>query len=69
MARPDLQFSNLRSFASMRPKTQAGIDWIAENFGDESITYSIDGGAILIEFRYLEEIVLGARADGLVCEG
>lgn len=67
MATPDLQFSNPGSFALCMPLTDYGRDWLAENVGDgETLTF---GGAIVIEHRYLADIVLGARDDGLTCEG
>jgi hypothetical protein len=37
-----------------------------EHIGDGTLTW---GGGVVIEPRYLEDIVLGARADGLICEG
>lgn len=62
----DLQFSNCGFAVSCAPMTQAGQDWLAENLAGDTLEWS---GAIMIEHRYLEDIVLGARADGLVCEG
>jgi hypothetical protein len=75
MATPDLQFSNPGPFAIVMPMTDMGRDWLLENIGDPDKSddgYSdvIDyGGGIVIEHRYLADIVLGARADGLTCEG
>jgi hypothetical protein len=66
MSQPDLQFCNAGSFATMTPVTDRGRDWVEENVGEDTLCL---GGAILIEHRYLEDIVLGARADGLTCEG
>ncbi len=66
MATPDLEFCNVGPFVTCVPMTDAGRDWIAENVGDDVTTY---GAAICIEPRYLSDIVLGARADGLICEG
>ncbi|TIS37523.1 hypothetical protein [Mesorhizobium sp.] len=70
---PDLQFSNQGVAVMCWPETDAGRDWIMEN------VFSQDDGVeeatpdcmwpVLIEHRYLEDIVLGARADGLVCHG
>lgn len=63
---PDLQFCNAGSFVMMTPETDAGREWIMNNvFDEESDTM----WPVYIEHRYLEDIVLGARADGLVCEG
>lgn len=61
----DLQFCNHGSFATMTPMTKEGADWAAENLADDALIF---GGSIPIEFRYLEDIMLAARADGLVCE-
>jgi len=72
---PDLQFHNLGSFASCVPMTDTGRDWLLENIGapdisdphyDQALDYA---GGVIIEFRYLADIVNGARADGLVCKG
>lgn len=65
-AAPDLQFSNLGFAASCVPLTDAGKDWLAENLAGDATEY---GGSILIEYRYLGDIIYGARAAGLVCEG
>lgn len=58
---PDLQFSNLGSFAACWPVSERGEEWADEHLPDERPVY--------IEFRYLADIVEGARADGLVCHG
>jgi hypothetical protein len=63
---PDLQFSNCGSFATMTPMTEAGENWVADNICDDALCIF---GTISIDFRCLEDIVLGARADGLICEG
>lgn len=62
---PDLQFYNAGSFAMCTPLTDAGKQWCMENIDSGEDTM----WPIAIEFRYLPDIVLGARADGLVCEG
>lgn len=66
LARPDLRFCNLGFAVSMRPTTDKGADWIADNIGDDVTAH---GDSILIEPRYLADIVMGARGDGLICEG
>jgi hypothetical protein len=61
----DLVFENHFSLFLIRPNSQAGQDWLDENVGDsETQTW---GGAIVCEPRYVESILLGATADGLVC--
>lgn len=62
-AGPDLVFSNLGSFASCMPASERGLEWIAENIGSDAIP------PLNIDFRCLEDIVIGARADGMVCDG
>jgi hypothetical protein len=71
---PDLQFCDMGFAVSCRPITEAGQDWVAENLiADWTEGVSEEGPdllwPVLIEHRYLEDIVLGARADGLVCHG
>jgi hypothetical protein len=61
--RPDLQFCNAGSFVTCTPVTPRGTDWIVANIGDDATL------PLAIDFRCLEDIVLGARADGLVCHG
>lgn len=60
--KPDLQFYNVGSFVLCSPETEAGEDWIAEHIGD-------DTRPLPIEHRFVEDIVHGARNDGLVCHG
>jgi hypothetical protein len=60
---PDLRFANLGAFATCMPITQRGHDWIIENIGPDARL------PLAVEHRCLEDIVLGARADGLVCNG
>lgn len=62
----DLQFNNRGFAVSCAPLTAAGRNWLADNLADDTLDCA---GAVMIEHRYLEDIVLGARADGLVCEG
>ncbi|PYX69051.1 MAG: hypothetical protein DMG78_23200 [Acidobacteria bacterium] len=61
----DLIFENHLSLFLIRPVSQAGKTWLDENVGDENtLTF---GGAVVCEPRYIENIFLGATADGLVC--
>jgi hypothetical protein len=60
---PDLRFTNLGAFATCVPITQRGHDWIIENIGpDARLPLAVDP-------CFLPDIVIGARADGLVCHG
>lgn len=65
MSKPDLQFSNAGSFATCEARTVIGARWVARKLANATC----DEGLYVIEFRYLEDIVTGARADGLICEG
>lgn len=58
---PDLQFSNHGSFVSCMPVSEAGEEWLDAHFESDR--------PVLIEHRYLEEIVVGARDAGLICHG
>lgn len=72
MSNPDLQFHNVGPFATCHAVTDAGANWLAENIGtlDDTPDHSwLDDGTIAIEFDCLPDIVEGARADGLICEG
>lgn len=63
---PDLQFTNCGSFAIIWPVSDMGTEWALDNLPDDDTNGS---GQWIIEHRYLSDIVLGARADGLVCHG
>lgn len=66
METPDLQFCNLGSFAGVRAVSDAGAEWLAENLAEDAMEY---GSHVLIDIRCLDDIVIGAREDGLVCHG
>ncbi len=63
---PDLSFNNLGAFVLMTPNSPAATDWLADNLAGEVLIFR---GAIVVEPRYLESIVTGARAAGLTVEG
>jgi hypothetical protein len=62
----DLQFHNHGSVVTCEPITEAGQDWLLEHVSADAFKFD---GVLIIEPRYLRDIVIGARADGLVCEG
>lgn len=66
MNKPDLQFSNPGPFALCYAETELGQKWLDENISQDALQWD---GQIVIEHRYLADIVEGARADGLVCHG
>jgi hypothetical protein len=61
---PDIIFENYGSLFLLRPVSAAGQTWLDENISDGALTI---GGAIVCEIRYVEDIILGAIDDGLVC--
>lgn len=65
MTNPDLQFCNHGFAVCCIPMTDTGKDWIMDNIDNDDDTM----WPVYIEHRYLADIVLGARADGLICEG
>jgi hypothetical protein len=61
----DLVFENHLSLFLIRPVSSTGQSWLDENVGDDStLTF---GNAVVCEPRYVEAILQGATADGLVC--
>jgi hypothetical protein len=62
----DLYFEGHGSLFLIRPTSPAGKIWLEENVGDsETQTW---GGAIVCEPRFVENILRGALAEGLVCQ-
>jgi hypothetical protein len=54
------------SIAMLWPQNEAGLDWIRENICDDHIRWG--GGeyaAVVIEHRYIGDIVNGIHDDGL----
>ena len=66
-AKPDLAFTNSSAFVLCQPMTERGTDWIKNNV--TTAEFQLSGNTLIIERRYLADIVHGARADGLICEG
>ena len=61
----DLRFENHFSLFLIRPCSETGQQWLDENVGnEETLTF---GNAVVCEPRYVEAILQGATADGLVC--
>jgi hypothetical protein len=64
--RPDFSFANHTSICVLTPLTPAGRNWFNEHLPvDNSETQSWAGG-IVIEPRFVREILVGIRNDGLV---
>lgn len=60
---PDLVVRNEGSIFILTPQTVAGDEWLAEHIPADAMTWC---NGIVVEHRYIEAIVTGARADGLV---
>ena len=58
----DLIFENHFSLFLVRPVTEAGREWLSAAVSDDAQWF---GGALVVEPRYVEDIALGADADGL----
>lgn len=61
----DLYVQNEGSIFLLRGMTEAGHAWLKEHIGDDAQTF---GGAIVVEHRFIADIVAGACADGLEVE-
>lgn len=46
----------------MRPVTQAGTDWMAENLPEDALWW---GGAVAVEGNYADPIIEAMLGDGL----
>lgn len=58
----DLMFADHGTLAILVAITPAGQDWVAEHIPKDAQTF---GGGIVIEHRYVADIMRGALADGL----
>lgn len=63
-ATPDILFENYGSLFLLRPVSHAGKTWLDNNIADDA---QMLGEAVACELRYVEDILRGASADGLVC--
>jgi len=62
MKKSDLIVENHGTILLLFPATNAGRSWIGENIGSDAQRWA---GAVVVEPRYIADIVIGARADGL----
>ena len=60
---PDFLLSNEGSLFLLQPLTPAAVSWVEENIMNDRMTF---GFAIVVEHRYIADIVRGAVSDGLV---
>jgi hypothetical protein len=62
----DFEVSNHGTIYIFTPLTPAARDWVAEFLPDDAQRWA---GGIVIEHRYIWDVVIGARRDGLVVRG
>lgn len=65
MSTTDLFVQNEGSIFLLRPLTDAGREWIAEHIPEDAQMF---GDAVVVEHRYINNIVTGAQRDGLTVE-
>jgi hypothetical protein len=58
----DLVVENHGSIFLLDPVTDLGRDWIAAHIPADATCF---GGAVVVEHRYIRDIVVGAVTDGL----
>jgi hypothetical protein len=61
----DVEFINLGTIVTIRPLSQQGCDWIAENVTAEGWQWL--GGALCADSRFAFDICQAMQADGLTC--
>ena len=64
-SKPDLRLEDHGSICLLRPLTALAEDWVADNIGRDN-GYQPYWPTVLIEPRYVAEILEGAIGDGLV---
>ena len=61
--RADLHVQGSGSVYLLRPVSRCGAAWVAEHIPPDAMRFA--GGSIVVEHRYIYDIVAGAIADGL----
>lgn len=62
MTTPDFTFANHGSICTLQPVSAAAQEWVAEHIPADAQTW---GSAIVIEPRYVSEVLSGISDDGL----
>lgn len=62
----DFLVENHGTIFLLEPTTDAACEWVEEHLSAEPTRPTRWGSAIVVEHRYIREIVEGARRDGLV---
>jgi len=65
MSGPDFVVQDEGTIVLLRPHTVLAREWVRENLSDEAIWYV---GAVVVEPRYLPDILTGLADDGLTVE-
>jgi hypothetical protein len=60
---PDFLVENHGTIFLLQPLTPAANSWIDEHLPEDRMTFA---GAVVVEHRYIADIIRGATADGLV---
>jgi len=63
---PDLKVENHGSIFLLVPMSEAGDDWIDEHIPEDAMRWG--ASSVVVEHRYIADIVDGAIADGLTVE-
>ena len=61
-AAPDFTIDDHGSLVLLHPKTEQAREWVSEHLPDDAQRF---GGAVVVEPRYIEDIIAGIRDDGL----
>lgn len=59
----DLTVRNEGTIFLLNPVSDAGREWVVEHIPEDAQRW---GGAVVVEHRYISDIVRGAQADGLL---
>lgn len=62
---PDATVRNEGSLFLVDPITDAAVQWIRRNVAEEAMFY---GRSLVVEHRYIEDLVNGMISDGLVVQ-
>lgn len=60
---PDFLVENHGTIFLLQPLTPAANSWVNEHLPEDRLTFA---GAVVVEHRFIADIVRGAIADGLV---
>lgn len=58
----DLEFRREGNLFIVVPYTEDGRTWLDEHIAEDALQW---GGGVVVEWRYVEDILVGAQDDGL----